>query len=47
MIFNAEWYDKKSVKPSSLILTTTLVKCSSGGNNTEDKTWEKIVSNGM
>lgn len=37
MIFNAEGYDKKSDKLSSL--TTALVKWPSWGNNTEDKTW--------
>lgn len=46
MIFNAEGYDKKSGNPSNVILTTTLVKCSSGGNNT-DKTWQNVVSNSV
>lgn len=47
MIFNAEEYDKRSNNPFIVQLTATLVKCSSGGNNTEDNTWQKMVSNGV
>ena len=48
IFLSAERHDnKESDETFSLMLNTILVKCLSGGNNAEEKIWQKKMSNGI